>query len=328
MPSLETSRVPDLFIIGAPKCGTTSIYEYLTGHPDVFMSAVKEPNYFARDLAVDRSPRSLIYDRDRGRYGALFAASGRAKRAGEGSTRYLYSRDAPLLIKEASPDAAIVAVVRNPIEMARSLHAHRVAAGTEDILDFEEALEAEDDRHAGLRIPAHSNPKLATYRDRARFGEQLERWFDVYARDRVHVMVLDDLIADPAAEFRRLLTFLDIDSDWRPSSFRAYNSVHANRSAALQSVVLSRPMQWAAWRALPRIVGDARARQLISSFSHSQLRRQASVSPPIPAELRLRLENEFMPDVQLLGRQMGRDLAGLWFGTASPGPKAGADSVD
>ena len=76
MPSLETSRVPDLFIIGAPKCGTTSIYEYLTGHPDVFMSAVKEPNYFARDLAVDRSPRSLIYDRDRGRYGALFAASG------------------------------------------------------------------------------------------------------------------------------------------------------------------------------------------------------------------------------------------------------------
>jgi len=308
------SRIPDLFIIGAPKCGTTSLFEYLKGHPQVFMSAVKEPNYFARDLALDPSEQSLRFGRDEARYLALFDGAGDARRAGEGSTRYLYSHDAPELIKAASPDARIVAMVRNPVDMAHSLFDHKVAAGTEDITDFAQALAAEDDRHAGRRIPPHSNPKLATYRDRARFGEQLARWFDVFGKDRVHVIVLDDMIADPAAQFRRLLEFLDVDPDWRPASFATHNAAHGSRSRVLQAVLLSPPMQWAAWRALPRVVGDARARQLVSRFSKSQLRRRSIAREAIPPELRRQLETDFMPDVKLLSTQLGRDLGLLWFG--------------
>ena len=311
------SRIPDLFIIGAPKCGTTSLCEYLKGHPQVFVSAIKEPNYFARDLALDPSEQSLRFGRDEARYLALFDGAGDAKRAGEGSTRYLYSHDAPQLIKDASPDARIVAMVRNPVDMAHSLYDHKVAAGTEDLPTFEQALAAEDDRHAGRRIPPHSNPKLATYRDRARFGEQLARWFDVYGHDRVHVIVLEDFIADPAVQFRGLLEFLDVDPDWHPDSFATHNAAHGSRSRVLQRVLLSRPMQWAAWRALPRVVGDTRARQLVSRFSKSQLRRRSIAREPIPAQLRRQLEDEFMPDVKLLSTQLGRDLGTLWFGRAA-----------
>ena len=308
------SRIPDLFIIGAPKCGTTSLFEYLKGHPQVFMSSVKEPNYFARDLAFDPSDQSMRYGRDEARYLALFDGAGDAKWAGEGSTRYLYSHDAPQLIKAASPDARIVAMVRNPVEMAHSLYEHKVAAGTEDVADFAQALTAENDRQAGRRIPPHSNPKLATYRDRARFGEQLARWFDLYGHDRVHVIVLEDMVADPTGQFRRLLQFLEVDPGWRPASFATHNVAHGTRSKALQSVLLSRPMQWAAWRALPQVVGDARARQLVSRFSHSPLRRRTIVREPIAPDLRRELEDDLMPDVKLLSTQLGRDMGTLWFG--------------
>lgn len=307
-------RVPDLFIIGAPKCGTTSLFEYLKGHPQVFMSAVKEPNYFARDLDLDPSGPSLHYGRDEERYLALFEDADDARYAGEGSTRYLFSLDAPQLINDASPSARVVAMVRNPVDMAHSLFDHKVAAGTEDIADFVQALAAEDDRHDGRRIPPHSNPKLATYRDRARFGEQLARWFAVYGRDRMHVIALEDMVTDPGAEFRRLLEFLAVDPDWRPASFATHNPAHGSRSHALQTVLLSRPMQWAAWRALPAAVGDTRARRLVSRFSHSQLRRQTIVRAPISMDLRRQLEDEFMPDVQLLSTQLGRDFGTPWFG--------------
>ena len=178
------TRMPDLFIVGAPKSGTTSLYEYLKGHPDVFMSVVKEPCYFSRDLAADKSGNFLRYDVDRARYLALFEGAGEAKRVGEASTRYLYSKDAAGLIAAEQPDARIVAILRNPVDMIASLHAHKLAGGTEDLETLEAALDAESDRHAGRRIPGDSNPFLATYRDRARFGEQVPRWFDAFGRER------------------------------------------------------------------------------------------------------------------------------------------------
>ena len=101
------THTPNLFIVGAPKSGTTSLYEYLKGHPQVFMSVVKEPCYFAADLAFDHSGNFLVYEKDAQLYDDLFAEAGDAMLRGEGSTRYLYSHDAPALIHKASPDARI-----------------------------------------------------------------------------------------------------------------------------------------------------------------------------------------------------------------------------
>ena len=312
------TRIPDLFIVGAPKSGTTSLYEWLRGHPDVFMTPVKEPCYFSRDLAADKSGNFLRYEVDRDRYLALLDGAGDARRVGEASTRYLYSRDAPHLIATDQPRPYIVAILRNPVDMIASLHAHKLAGGTEDLPRLEDALDAEADRHAGRRLPVDSNPFLATYRDRARFGEQLARWLAEFDRDRVHVMVFEEVINEPATHFRELLEFLDIDPDYQPTAFTAHNPAHAARVGLIRTIGRSRPVQFLAWRALPRLVGDARTRTLARRIGHSGLQRRAAPRAVVSAELRARLEAEMAPDVARLSEILDRDMRAFWFDSRKP----------
>ena len=307
------TRIPDLFIVGAPKSGTTSVYEWLKGHPDVYMTPVKEPCFYSRDLAADRSGNFLRYDADRERYLALFADAGDAKRVGEASTRYLYSKEAPALIARDQPAARIVAILRNPVDMIASLHAHKLAGGTEDLPRLVDALDAEEDRHAGRRLPKDSNPYLATYRDRARFGEQIPRWLDVFGRDQVHVILFEELIRDPATHFRQLLEFLDVDSTYRPEAFSTHNPAHGARGGLIRALARSAPVQFLAWRVLPAVIGDARTRALARRASHSRLRRRSAPRAEVPADLRARLEAEFAPDVARLSEVLGRDVGSVWF---------------
>ena len=308
------THTPNLFIVGAPKSGTTSLYEYLKGHPQVFMSVVKEPCYFAADLAFDHSGNFLVYEKDAKLYDDLFAEAGDARLLGEGSTRYLYSHDAPALIHKASPDARIIAMLRNPVDMIHSLHAHKLAAGTEDITDFAEALDAEADRDQGRRLPAHSNPKLSTYRDRAKFGEQLPRWFDEFGRDRVRVIIFEDMVRDSATEFRSLLEFLGVDPSYVPESFAAHNTAHGARSTFIRRILNGRIPQWFVWGALPKVLGDTRTRGLVRGFRHSWFHRKPITKGKLAPELRRRLEDDFAPDVARLSSLLGRDMSQLWFG--------------
>ena len=278
------------------------------------MTPVKEPCFYSRDLAMDKSGNFMRYDADRERYLALFDEAGDAKRAGEASTRYLFSKDAPALIANDQPDARIVAVLRNPVDMIASLHAHKLAGGTEDLADFEQALAAEDDRRAGHRIPRDSNPLLATYRDRAHFGEQVARWMDVFGPNQVHVILFEEMVRDPATHFRRLLEFLGVDPTFQPASFAAHNQAHGSRGGLLRSLARTRPVQFATWRVLPALIGDARTRELSRRIGHSKLRRRTAQRAEVPAELRRRLEAEFAPDVARLSELLGRDVAAVWFG--------------
>jgi hypothetical protein len=284
---------------------------------------VKEPCYFAADLAFDRSGNFLVYERDASLYHDLFADAGDAKLLGEGSTRYLYSRDAARLIHAASPDARIVAMLRNPVDMVQSLHAHKLAGGTEDLASLEEALNAEADRAQGRRLPEFSNPKLSTYRDRARYGEQLPRWFDEFGRDRVRVIIFEDMVRDTPGEFRPLLEFLGVDPSYAPESFTAHNAAHGTRSVLVRRLVRGRVTQWLAWSALPRIIGATRTRGLAQRFGHSRMYRKPVARATLAPELRRRLEEDFAPDVARLSSLLGRDLSQLWFGRPVSG-SAGA----
>jgi len=310
-----TPGMPNLFIVGAPKSGTTSLYEWLKGHPDIFMSPFKEPCYFARDLAWEKSGYYLRHGADRERYLGLFADAGAAARRGEASTRYLYSREAPRLIADETADPRIVAMVRNPIDMIASLHAHKVAAGTED-LDLRGALAAEDDRRQGRRIPNNSNPRLSTYRDRARFGEQLARWLEVFGPERVKVLVLEQVIPDPAPEFGALLDFLDVDPEYRPESFAAHNPAHGSRGGPIGSLARSRVVQFAAWRLVPRVLGEARTLELVRRVVQSPVLRRKSARAAVPPDLRRQLEGELAEDVELVSKLVGQDLGALWFGSS------------
>ena len=311
---------PDLFIIGAPKCGTSSLYEHLAGHPEVYMSPVKEPYYFSPDVnrvAVQR----FVHPRDEGRYLALFADAGDARRAGEASTRYLASSDAPRLIHDFQPEARIVVMFRDPVELLHALHNERVANGTEDIVDFAAALAADNDRRAGRRLPPGGTAKSSVYRDVVRFGTHLERWLRQFGRHRVHVILLDDLAAAPAATFRRLLEFLDVDPDYRPAFFTVRNASHRRRSAVAALLRVTQARR-AARALLPRLIGTNSSHRLRRRLKHSALFRRHNPRSPLPVALRDQLRRELEAEVILLGELIGRDVRALWWGPPAMSAKA------
>lgn len=306
-------RRPDLFIVGSVKAGTTSLYEYLRGHPQVYMSPSKEPRYFAPDLDAGH-PHDLHYPADLERYLSLFADAGDAKRVGEASVRYLYSEVAPRLIKEFQPKAYIIAMLRNPVDVLPSLYVQRVGQGQEDITDLRGALAADDDRRAGRRVPAGLHPRLSLYRDQALYGEQLPRWFETFGRERVHVIIFEEFVRQPADSLRAVLQFLEVDPGYQPPSFEAYNASWAPRSSRVQRLATTRAGRWLIWQLMPRLLGEGRERRLVRTIQHSRLYRRRLARDPLDPRLRAQLQAEFAPDVARLSALLGRDMAALWWG--------------
>lgn len=308
---MTSQRRPDLFIVGAPKTGTTSLYVYLKGHPDVFMCAVKEPRYFAPDLAVEWAGHDLVFGRDLDRYLALFDDATTQKRLGEASVRYIYSDQAPRLIKDFQPDAYIVVGLRDPVELAYALHNQSVSEGIEPLTDFEQALAAESDRLAGRDAPAGLHPMHTVYIERGKLAPRLRAWREVFGADRVHVFVFEDLVRDPETVFRALLEFLEVDPTYRPPAFEAFNASHQPRSQMLRRLTDTRPAQFMAWKVLPRIIGDGGAHKLARAVTRAN--RRPSPRPSMSSQLRDRLRGAFAGDVAELSEMVGRDLAAQWW---------------
>lgn len=185
------------------------------------MSRRKEPHFWGRDLVGSRP----WFVRDREQYRALFAPARKEKRVGEASVFYLFSRLAAEEIRRWKPSARIIVMLRNPVDMMHSLHAQFVGFGNEDILDFEAALAAEEDRKEGRRrqrFPRYP-VQVLHYREVARYAPQVSRYLDAFGRERVHVILYDDLERDPARVFRRTCMFLGVDPSFAPE-FRVVNS--------------------------------------------------------------------------------------------------------
>ena len=309
-------RRPNLFIIGAPKSGTTSLYEYLRGHPDVFMSPMKEPFYCSPDVVSGPRRRQLRHVHDESAYLELFADARDERWLGEASTGYMVSEAAAGLVNEFDPAARLIAMVRNPVEVVQALHDERVSHGVEDIADLAQALDADDDRRAGHGLPKGSSPLGATYVDAGRFGEQLERWFAAFGRDRVHVIVFDDFAADTEASFQAVLRFLEIDPTYRPTSFEVHNPSHRMRGGLVGSIrrsFVGRALR----RVAGRLMGERRATRLAREARHSRVARRSNVRQPLAPEVRARLEDQLESDVARLSEMLDRDLGALWFGRPS-----------
>jgi len=290
---------PDLFIIGAFKAGTTAMYEYLRVHPQIFMSVPKEPMYFGSDL----TPRYRRMTLDE--YLALFKQATDKQRAGEGSPWYLYSTNAAQEILDFAPQAQAIVLLRNPVDVMYAQHSQLVFNKREDIVDFAEALAAEDDRRDGKRIPtAALRPEALFYRQSVRFADQLRHWFDVFGRDRMHVIVFDDLVADPQAAYRGTLEFLGVDASVEVD-LSVYNPNKRARSGFVQRMIFAPPKPIRALfgkaRSLP--VAHRLRDRLVSANSTKADRAQMD-----PA-LRARLTAEFAPQVAELGELIGRDLS-------------------
>ncbi len=289
--------LPNLFIPGAPKSGTTSLYEWLTPHPEVFMSPFKEPHYFCDDLTFRYNPFP-----DLATYLGLFGAAEDEPYRGEATTWYLYSKTAPARIAElCSTDVRILPMLRNPVEMLHSLHSQHVYQGVEPIRDFEAALAAEDDRKADpSRV---EQPELLYYGEIVRYTDQLERYVDTFGRENVHVILFDDLVEDEAAVYRDVCRFLDIDPTVDPG-FEKANPNTSVRSHWLRDVTenLPSPIQ-AVTEKLPMSV-RLKLREIVNRAN-----TKAEPRDPMDPETREHLKDRFRDEVQALGEMLDRDLS-------------------
>ncbi len=308
-------RRPDFFLVGAPKSGTTAMAAYLGAHPQVFMPLRKDVHHFGRDL--ERRPNEMFV-LDEAHYARLYAGAGSALRLGDASTGYLYSQTAAAEIRAFNPEARILIMLRNPVDVMFSSHSHLVWLGYEDIEDFEAALEAEPDRIAGRRIPASCMlPASLRHRDTVRFAEQVERYLDVFGREAVEIVLYDDFKRDTRGTYGRVLEFLDVEPH-APESFDVVNPNKYARSRAVARWLQAppAPYRWLRGR-LSDDVGYVLWLRLL------RLNTRIAARPPMPEALRRRLLEEFAPEIDRLAAVTGRDLEAWKEGAAAGDPAAG-----
>ncbi len=230
-------RIPNFFIFGPPKCGTTSIAAYLSEHPLVFMSVPKEPHYFAFDLPGERSIKN--WDD----YLNLFKSAGdNVQILGEASVYYLYSKMAAKNIYEIQPEAKIVVLLRNPVDMVYSLHNQLLLTLNEDVPDFITAWEAQDERILGNRIPRYcKEPMLLQYKSLGSYAQQLKHLFKIFPESQVKVLFFDDFKKNPSRIYEDILAFIGVPSDGR-SNFEDFNPSRVNRSRIISIILNEKPL--------------------------------------------------------------------------------------
>jgi hypothetical protein len=291
--------VPDFVIAGAPKCGTTALYEYLRSHPGIFLSEPKEPHFFADDLLTHRSITTLEG------YRRLFARAKPDQRTGEASAWYLHSSVAIAQLLRQRPDVKLIVMLRQPIELLASLHSDLCWVCFEDESDFEKAWELQEYRQTGQRIPKLCQvPWFLQYRCVARLGEHVERLLRQVSREQVKFVVFDDFRVSPRQVYEEVLGFLDLAPDGR-TEFPRLNASKRSRSARLAR------LRTAIVQSVPRPLVSAGKKFGLGHLSH-QLQRWNTMSHkvrPISPELAGSILRELSDDIDRLSGCIGRDLS-------------------
>jgi Sulfotransferase family len=305
-------RVPDFFIVGQFKSGTTALYQMLRRHPQIFMPEFKELWFFAPEL-LGRSRSRSRPDTLEG-YTSLFDGARPEERVGEATPSYLMSTAAARRIAEVQPDARIIAILREPASFLRSFHLQCMQNRTETESDLRKALALEEARREGKEIPRYSaRPHELLYSEHVRYVEMLRRYKAVFPPDQVLVLIYEDFRRDNEATLRRVLRFLDVDDTYRIEPIEANPTVRV-RSPRLHELLLSVYLgRSPATRAVKGTVKAFMPRRLRGRALKATQRNVIFGNPRRPdAELTLELRRRFKGEVVALSRYLNRDLVALW----------------
>lgn len=315
--SESTPQAPDFYIVGHQKCGTTALFMMLSEHPQVFMSDVKEPWYFGRELRSrfgkpsTRNRPTTLED-----YLSLFTPAAPGQIVGEASPQSIRSERAPREIAELRPDARIIVLLREPAAFLRSLHLQLVATHIEDEADFARAIQLEQARRAGKHIPRRSvSPQSLLYSEHVRYSEQLQRLHEVFPREQVLVLIYEDFRRDNEAVVRQVLGFLGVDPTVAiaPVETKPLTEVRSMRLHQLRRMIRGAHLHPSAKGPLVRTL-DAIAPERFSGDAVSAAFRRVAYRPQRPADQELmgQLRRRFKPEVVALSEYLGRDLVRDW----------------
>ncbi|MEQ8381958.1 MAG: sulfotransferase domain-containing protein [Coleofasciculus sp. A1-SPW-01] len=288
----QIKNLPNFIIIGAPKCGTTAIFNYLNQHPQIYMPSCKEPHFFS--FEGENKPHWGIPNLEA--YGTLFEGVTDEIAIGEASTWYLYSKTASERIQYHLPEAKLIAILRNPVERAYSSWAFRVQCGWESITNFEQALQAEQSRICDNREWDFH------YLQSGFYYTQIKRYFDLFPREQIKIYLHEDLKADPVGLLQDIFQFLNIDSNFVPDVSVKHNITSSPRNNYLK-LFLARKSRL---KSIVKSIIPNKLRQNVVV----QLRQYNRVKPsPLLPDIRQRFSQVCKEDILKLENLIERDLS-------------------
>lgn len=294
--------MPNFIVVGAGKSGTTALYEYLDQHPQIYMSPIKETNFFALEgeQAAFRGPG--VQERinswsvtDIEDYRALFDRASGETAIGEVCPLYLYSPKAPGRIQHHVPDVKLIAILRNPVERAYSAFTHLIRDDREPFGDFARALEEEE-----LRI-RDNWPWIWHYKRVGFYYEQLSRYFDIFDRERIRIYLHEDLRFQPADMLPDMFRFLGVDPEFTPDVSTRHNVSGIPRSKTLHSFLMkANPIK----AGIKPLIPTKLRRRLVLNVRNRNLVR----APGLSSAVRRELVEAYRDDVLKLQELIQRDL--------------------
>jgi Sulfotransferase domain len=287
-PSLSIAR-PNFFVLGVPKCGTTTLHQVLMAHPHIFMTKEKEPHFFDRDTYYNRGLDRYLRDHFRGAAGF--------KARGEASSYLASGRKAGDRIRrDLGKDLRFVVILRDPVKRAWSHYLHQCRHGVETE-SFERALELEP-----TRLSAGKPAFTAYFRD-GLYAHQLRAWFEAFPREHFLVLLTEDLAERPGAVARQAFAFLDVDSDVELSTPSRANVRGASRHPRL-AAALNRPCPAILKHLVPHS-RRRRMRNLINRWNWRPFDKAPILDPAIARALRRRYYGEILTLEEIIGRDLG-----------------------
>lgn len=295
--SLNVVALANLYILGAPKCGTSTLTTWLRQHPDVFVPRLKEPHYFYSPYGplCDRAEYEELYRE------APEAASTRL----DGSIWGLFGRTAAPRILDQVPEARFIVCLRNPVDMVPSLHAQKLLTGHEKIRDLQRAWDLSDDRasgsHVGIFGIPEGDPAHMSYKAACRLGEQVRDLLEVVDRSRVLIAFLEDIATAPDRTWRLVCEHAGLNP--MPIEFDSANRTTVRRRSQLGYRVL------AGAGSVKKVLGLTGRSGLLAPLHRLNIQEQRYTPPS--TTLRREMADYFRDDIALLESIIEQDL-GDW----------------
>jgi len=289
--------IPNLFIPGAPKSGTTSLYFWLSQHPQIYFPSIKEPHFFAEDLNI----RIII---DKKSYFDLYKinSSSNIKYLGDASTFYLYSKVAIKKIETSIPNPLYIVCLRNPVDLVYSFYLQQLFDGNEHIENFWKAWLLSPKRRKGEYIRRiTTDSKTLDYQSIGKLGEQVERLLSIVDRKRVFFVFLDELVKDVEQIYKNILKFLGLK--YHKIDFKKYNVAKEPRSKFLMSLIKTAGF---IRKKIPikTQIFEFKLYQYLKNLNKKELKKKE-----LDINIRKKLVKFYYEDILLLSKLTERDLS-------------------
>lgn len=289
----------DFFVIGASKSGSSAVNTYLSRHPEIGMADIKEPHFFDTDLSHNSEMGWKTY------YRLFQKGKPKVRVWGETTPTYIRSKEAPRAIKNHNPNAKFILMIRDPVEMAYSLHSQNLYGGTEAVEDFEKAWRLQEKRRQGMEIPKTCRkPESLLYGEYCMIGRQIEHWLNFFPKSQFLFLLQENLKSNPREVYLQILNFIGVQDDGK-KNFEIVNTNKTLRSRLLYNFLRMPPKKfpqlWLILRKLPFIRETGKF--II------EMNKQKKERLPLEAEFKSELRNYFLEDIARIEKAAGYKLS-------------------